>query len=129
MGVYDDRAENNMSIATEPVNGRDTLFSSLFEDFGEAVGRNASRDPTHVGIHAVRASEIHTGPKCGKGTYKRLHEREGIRLDATTSADNETEVPHLRAGAVIWHAPAAPLKRQRQWKSVNPIEDLFEGLN
>lgn len=135
MAPYTDEAEPKMGPAMELVDSRETFFVNLAEDVGEAVGRTTSSNPTDVGTYPVLAFDIHTRPARVRVAEKRLHEREGAGLNATEAANGETKFPEPKAGAAIdglgSYASPAPILRQRQKqrKSVNAIDDLFQGLN
>ena len=133
MAPYTDEAEPKM--ATELVDSRETFSVNLSEDVGEAMGRTTSSNPTDVGEYPVLAFDIHTGPARVRVAEKRLHESEGAGLDAAKAANGEIKFPEPKAGAAIAglgsYASPAPIKRQgqKQRKSVNAIDDLFQGLN
>lgn len=120
-----------MSPATDLVNSRTTFPLNLFEDVGEAVGRTESSNPTDAGIYPVFAFDILTRPESGSGAEKRLHEREGAGRNAINPAHGEIVLQQPKSGAVIAgsksHTSLAPTKRQG--KSVNAIDDLFQGLH
>lgn len=133
MAYCTDRAEDEIGAATEPAASRDAFFLHLSEDTGEVVGRPISSDHTDVGTYPGLAFNTLTRPERGKGAEKRLHVREGAGLDATKPAIDEIESPQPKAGGAIADfksfASLAPIKRQRQRKSVNAIDDLFQGLH
>lgn len=121
-----------MGPATELADSRDTFPSNLSEDVGEAVGRNTLSYPTDVGRNPVLPFDILAEPGRGRGAEKRPREREGAGLDATESANDETRLPLPKAGvaiAVKSYPSSASDRRQRQRKSVNAIDDLFQGLS
>ena len=126
MAYYVDR------VATELVASKDTFPLHLSEDIGEAVGRNPSSNPTDVGMHSGVALDRLTASERGKEVEKRPHGKEGAGLDATKPAIGEIGSPQRKAAAAIAgfksYASLAPVKKQRQRKSVNVIDDLFQGL-
>lgn len=130
---YTDRAEDKLVSATELMDGKDPMPLKLSEDVGEAVGRTMSRYSTNVGVYPGLPIDLFTGPEIGRGAAECLYEREGAGLDATKAANGEIEIPQQKAGAVIAapksYTSPAPIKRQRRKKSVNAIDDLFQGLN
>lgn len=130
---YIDQADDEMSPATDLLDSRNTFPLNLSEDVGEAVRRITSSKTTKTGIHPVLASDILTGPEHSRVAEKRLHENEGAGRDASNPANGEIELLLPGASAAIAgsksHTSSAPFKRQRHKKSVNAIEDLFQGLN
>ncbi len=133
MAPYTYQAEDEMGHAAEPVDSRSTFSLNLSEDAGEAVGRTISSNPTDVGTHPVLAFDIYTGSERGRVVEKRLQERGGAALDTTKATDREMELPQPKASAAIAglesYTPSAPIKRQRQRKPVNAIDDLFQRLH
>lgn len=131
MVSYNDRAEKNICHAAKLVNGRDSFPLDGSEDAGEPVGRTTPSYGRQEGTHPVLPFDIVNGPEQGKGAEKRPHEREGAGLDAAQPA--EIEFPKPKDGASIaaskMYASSAPMKRQKQRKSVNVIDELFLELD
>lgn len=135
MPSYTDRAEDEVGPATELLNCRDTFPLSLSEDVGEAMERTTSSNPTDVGKFPVLTFDIHTSTRPGRRTdakMRLLHQREGAGLETINPAHSEIGLQQTKASAAITgsksQAPSAPIKRQRKRKSVNAIDDLFQGL-
>ena len=128
---YSDRADDGISPATDLANSRTTFPLNLFEDVGEAVGRTESSNPTDAGTYPVFASDNLTRPEHFSGAEKRLQEREGAGRDAINPAHGEIVLQQPKTGAVIagskLHTSSALIKKQG--KSVNAIDDLFQGLH
>ena len=133
MAPYTDGADDETSRATELVDGRDSLPSNLCEDCGEAVGRTASNNHVGVGVDLVLAVDGLTGLEPGRYPEQHLHERQEAGLDGTKIANGDIDFPQPKTGAAIAgsksHSSSAPIKRHRQRKSINAIDDLFQGLN
>ena len=133
MALCNDRVEDKVGPVAELVDRRDTFSSNLSEDAGESLGRTTSIDPTGVGTHPIRAFDIVTGLERARDAEMRLHERGGAGLDGARPAIIETEPLQSKAGTPIAslqsYASPAPVERQKQRKSINAIDDLFQGLD
>ena len=128
MARYTDEAEDGLGPATRLVDSRDAFPLFLSEDIGEVVARSVSRHHTDVGIHPGFVFDPPTGPEGGSGGENRL---EGAGLDADEPPNVQIELLQSKAESAIVgsksYAMSAHSKRQRQRRSVNAIDDLFQG--
>ena len=122
-----------MGSAAEFVDSRATLLSNLSEDIGELVGRNTMSESTNVRTHPLLVLDIAPRPRRGRNAEMRLQEREGTDLDGTISANIEIESPQPKVGAsnadLKPSASSVPVEKQKEKRSFNAIDDLFQGLD
>ena len=125
--------DDKTSLTTKLADSRSDIPLTLFEDVGEAVGRNATSILADIGTNYIPAFDSLVGPGCVTNVEKHLDGRKRAGLDATKPANVEIKTPKPKAGAAITgprsDARLASIQWQRQRESVNAIDDLFHGLS